>query len=254
MKKVTYLLCSLLLIMFITGYASAQTMNKDAVKPFNDGLAKSKKGDYKDALADFEKAIKFDKDYRIYYQIGFAEMKLKNTDEAIKNFDNTIKANPKFDAAYNDLGNVYYSLGKYQDAIDNFQKVLDLSKNEATNKVVKFNLALSYTGLASTAENDKNFKKAISELKQALKYDNYDVAYLALARNYVQDNQYNSAISAGLKALKYKKDISEAGPDYYIGVSYSQKNEMKKAKEYLNKAKSDPVYKSSAETVLKAIQ
>ncbi len=254
MKKLTYLLFSFFLILMFSGYTSAQTMKKEAVKPFNDGLAKSKKGDYKDALNDFKTALKYDQDYRVYYQIGFAEMKLKNTDGAIKNFENSIKANPKFDGAYNDLGNVYYSLGKYQDAITNFEKVLELSKNEATNKVVKFNLALSYTGLASTAENDKNFKKAISELNKAVGYDNYDVAYLALARNYFQASQYNRAISAGFKALKYKKDIGEGGPNYYIGASYAQKNEVKKAKEYLNKAKADPVYKSYSETILKALQ
>ncbi len=254
MKKVTYLLCSLVFIIFISGYGTAQTMNKDAVKPFNEGLAKSKKGDYKSALADFENALKFDKDYRIYYQIGFADMKLKNTDDAIQNFQNAIKANPKFDAAYNDLGNVYYSLGKYQDAINNFEKVLTLSKDETTNKQVKFNLALSYTNLASTAENDKDLKKASSLLDKAVTYDNYDYAYLSLARIYYEESKYSQAISAGFKALKYKKNIGEGGPNYYIGASYAQKNESKKAKEYLNKAKSDPVYKSYSETILKALQ
>ncbi len=254
MKKVTYLLCSLLFIIFIVNTASAQTMKKEAVQPFNDGLVKSQKGDYKDAVADFEKALTFDKDYRIYYQLGFAQMKLNNSDEAIKNFEHSIKADPKFDASYNNLGNVYYSQGKYQDAINNFQKVLTLSKDSAITSAVKFNLALSYTGLANTAENQKSYKKAIGFLNKAVTYVDYDVAYLSLAKNYVLDSQYDKAIAAGLKALKYKKNISETGPDYYIGVAYSQKNDMKKAKEYLNKAKEDPIYKNAAETVLKAIK
>jgi tetratricopeptide (TPR) repeat protein len=253
MNKVYILLCSLLFMSFFAFDISAQTMKINAVKPFNDGLTKSKKGNYKAALAEFETALKYDTNYQIYYRIGFAQMKLKNTDEAIKNFTYSIKANPKFDSAYNNLGNVYYRLGRYQEAIKNFDKVLELSRDDATRKIVKFNLTLAYTELASTAENDNNCKKAIRYLKKALSYDNYDVAYLALARNYVQDSQYTNAIYAGFKALKYKKYISAAGPDYYIGVSYNQKSEIQKAKEYLNLAKNDPVYKSFAENVLNTI-
>jgi tetratricopeptide (TPR) repeat protein len=86
---------------------SAQQMKAEAVKPFNDGLAKSKQGDYKGSSADFQNALNYDKDYRIYYQLGFAQMKLNDLTDAVTNFNNSIKANPKFDAAYNDLGNVY---------------------------------------------------------------------------------------------------------------------------------------------------
>ncbi len=254
MKKAVFLFLGLPIFLLFSQGSFAQTMNKGAVKPFNDGLAKSGKGDYKDALADFKEALKFDKDYRIYYQIGFAQMKLNNAAEAISNFKSSIAANPKFDAAYNDLGNVYYSQSQYQDAIDNFQKVLEISKNSATVSAVKFNLALSYSSLASTAEQDKQYKKAIGLLNKAVSYDNYDGAYLALARNYVEISQYDNAIQAAEKALKYRKAIKETGPDYYLGIAYSQKGEMKKAKEYLNKAKKDPVYASAAETVLKAIK
>ncbi len=254
MKKVLYIFFSLLFVLAITGVAAAQTMKKEAVQPFNDGLEKAKKGDYKDALADFEKALQFDQDYRIYYQIGFAQMKLNNLDEAIKNYKSAIKADPKFDGAYNDLGNVYYSQGKYQDAIDNFEKVLETSKNDTVKSTVKFNLSLSYTALATAAEKDKAYKKAIGYLSKAVSYNDYDFAYLALARIYVQTSQYDRAIQAAEKALKYKKNIKDGGPNYYIGVAYSQKGDLKKAKEYLTKAKDDPVYKSAAETVLKAIK
>ncbi len=253
MKKVALLLFSLFFTIALTSGTFAQKMKKEAIKPFNSGLEKSKKGDYKDALADFEKALKFDNDYRIYYQMGFAQMKLHDLSGAIKSFNSSIKDNPKFDAAYNNLGNVYYSQGNYTDAINNFEQVLKTSNNNSIKSAVKFNLALSYTELASTAERDKDYKKAIGLLNKAVGYDNYDGAYLALARNYVEASEYNSAINAAEKALKYRKAIKETGPEYYLGIAYSQKGEMKKAKYYLNKAKKDPVYASACETVLKAI-
>lgn len=252
MKKLTYLF-SVLFTFLLTCGALAQTMNAEAVQPFNDGLTKIQKGDYKGALADFGNALKFDKDYRIYYQIGVAQENLNNNTEAIAAFKNTIKVNPEFDAVYNDLGNVYYKTGNYQEAINNFQKVIEISKDTTLKNTVKFNIALSYFNLGTAAEKAKNNKKAIGYYEEAIKYDNYDVAYLYLAKDYFVLNQYDKAIQAGENALKYKKDISEGGPNYYIGVAYSKKNDLKKAKEYLMKAKSDPVYGKFAQTVLDAI-
>ncbi len=254
MKKVTYLLFSVLLMLFFTHSAFAQTMKKGAVKPFNDGLTKIKDKDYKGALADFETALKFDKDYRIYYQIGVAQENLNNNEAAISAFKSTIELNPKFDVVYNNMGNIYYKTGKYQDAIDNYEKVLSSSQNSMLKNSVKFNIALSYFNLGTAAEKARDSKKAIDYYEKSVKYDNYDYAYLYLAINYFKAKQYNKAISSAEKAIKYKKNISDGGPYYYIGVSYVKKNDLKKAKEYLLKAKSDPVYGKNAETVLNAIK
>ncbi|MHB1687721.1 MAG: tetratricopeptide repeat protein [Ignavibacteriaceae bacterium] len=254
MKKVTFLFFSFFLMLFFTSGAFAQTMDSAAVKPFNDGLDKMQKADYKGALADFDEALKVEKDYRIYYQMGVAQEKLNNPDEAIKEYKNTIKVKPDFEAAYNDLGNVYFNTGKYQDAIDNFQKVLDTSKNDTLKNAVKFNMSLAYTNLGQTADKSKNYKKAIEYLKKAVSYNDYDAAYLFLARDYFLVNQYDNTIKASENALKYRKMIGEGGPYYYMGVAYSKKNDMKKAKEFLEKAKADPVYAKVAETVLSSLK
>lgn len=254
MKKHSYLLSLLILFLFISKPGISQTMDSAAVKPFNEGLSKSQKANYKDALVDFETALKFDKDYRIYYQIGFAQQNLNNAEEAVKAYKNTIKAKPDFDAAYNNLGNVYFSQGNYQDAIDNFQKVLDISKDDTIKNAVKFNMALAYTNLGMAAEKAKNNKKAVAYLSKAVSFYDYDAAYLFLARDYFLLNQFDKAIEASQKAIKYKKSISEGAAYYWMGVSYSKKKDMKKAKEYLELAKADPVYKSFAETVLKSLK
>jgi len=254
MKKLTFLFLNLFIIIFMAHGIFAQTMDSAAVKPFNDGLTKIQKTDYKGALADFEEALKVEKDYRIYYQIGFAQQNLNNSQEAISAYKNTIKEKPDFDAAYNNLGNVYFSEGKYQDAIDNFLKVLDISKNDTVLNAVKYNMALCYTNLGMAAEKSKNNKKAVEYLKKAVSYNDYDAAYFFMARDYFLLNQFDKSIEAAQNAIKYKKTISEGGAYYYMGVAYSKKNDTKKAKEYLEKAKLDPVYKTYAETVLKSLK
>ncbi len=257
MQKAAYLFLSVFFIVIFATGAFAQTadttapkMDTTAIKAFNSGLDKMQKSDYKGALTDFETALAASKDYRIYYQMAVAEVKLGNNDAAIKDYQDAIKAKPNFDASYNDLGNVYYSMGNYKDAIDSFQKFLEKSKNESINEGVKFNLALSYTALATSAEKAKNNKLAIVDLKKAVSFNNYDIAYLNLARLYFVSNQFKNSISAAQDAIKYKKNIGIGGPYYYMGIAYSKLKDLKKAKECLLKAKEDPTYAKFAQTVL----
>jgi tetratricopeptide (TPR) repeat protein len=251
MKKLTRFFYCLIGVFFITFASYAQTMDSAAVQPFNDGLDKMQKNDYAGAVTNFQKALAASKDYRIYYQLGVAHEKLNNLDEAVNDFKNTIKAKPDFEAVYNDLGSVYFAQAKYQDAADNFQQVSKTTKDTVLKANVEYNTTLAYANLASAA--GKNSKKAIEYLKKAVSHTNYDFAYLNLAKNYFLLNQYDKTIEAAQNALKYKKTLSEGGPNYYLGVAYQKKNDVKKAKEYLEKAKTDAVYGKAADTVLKAM-
>ncbi|MGA7722910.1 MAG: tetratricopeptide repeat protein [Ignavibacteriaceae bacterium] len=251
MKKMARLFYCLLCASFITSALIAQTMDSAAVKPFNDGLDKIQKNDFTGALTDFQQALAASKDYRIYYQLGVVNEKLNKPDDAIANYKSTIAAKPDFEAVYNNLGSVYFAQGKYQDAADNFQQVLKTSQDSTLKANVSFNITLAYSGLATSA--GKNSKKAIEYLTKAVSYTNYDLAYLNLAKNYFLINKYDKSIEAAQNALKYKKTISEGGPNYWLGVDYQKKNDAKKAKEYLTKAKEDPVYGKSAQTVLDAM-
>ncbi len=257
MRKAAYLFFSVFFILsFSTGAFAQKTdttapkMDTTAIKAFNAGLDKMQKSDYKGALTDFESALAASKDYRIYYQMGVAEEKMGNSEGAIKDYQDAIKANPNFDATYNDLGNVYYNTGNYKDAIEYFQKYIDKTNNENLKEAVKFNIALSYTALATGAEKAKNSRLAIQDLKKAVSFNNYDIAYLNLARLYFVSKEYSGCIEAAQNAIKYKKNISDGGAYYYMGIAYSKKNDLKKAKECLLKAKNDPTYAKFAQQVL----
>lgn len=252
-KSSVFYLC-FSLVLFFGGRIFAQNMKADAAKIYNDGYSKSQSGDYQGALTDFEKALKIQKDYRIYYQMGIAQARLKEYKDAISDFQNALKANPKFYSPYNDIGNAYFALGDYQNAIDNYQKVIETSKDEKLKNDVKFNIALAYTKLGNAAEMSKNNKQAIDYLQKAVSFKNYDAAYLFLAENYALTGQNNQAIDAAQNALKYMKYIKPAGPYYWMGIAYKNLGEKDKAKEMLKKAEPDPVYKKLVATVLKSIK
>lgn len=244
----------LLFILALTFVSFAQEMNPDAGKLYNEGNSLLKAGNYKGAIGSYDKALAIEKDYRIYYQRGIAQKKSSDLEGSKSSFEECIKLKSDFEAGYNALGGVYFSMGRYQDAINNFEKVITLSNNASVTKKVKKNLSLAYTKLGTDEVGKGNSQKAIEYLNKAVENDNYDAAYLSLAKLYSELGDWDKCITAAENALKYKSKITLGGPEYYMGLSYKGKGNTAKAKEMFEKAKSDPTYRKNAEYQLGLLQ
>jgi len=243
-KVLTILLFFALTITFVS---NAQEMNPDAGKLYNEGNSMLKAGNYNGAISSYDKALAIEKDYRIYYQKGVAQKKASDLNGSKASLDECIKLKNDFEPGYNALGGVYFSMGNYQDAIKNFDKVLSLTDNASVTKKVKKNLSLAYTKLGNDEISQGNAAKAVEYLNKAVENDNYDAAYLSLAKLYSELGEWDKSISASENALKYKSKITIGGPYYYMGISYKGKGDTSKAKEMFDKAKQDPTYKKTAE-------
>ncbi len=254
MKAKSIVSYCLFLTLIIIGFASAQEMKPDAAKLYNDGNKFLKEGNYDAALTKYNDALKIEKDFRIYYQRGVAFKATGKLDSAKDSFENCLKEKPGFEAAFNALGGVYFAMGKYQEAADNFEKVLASAKNNTVKEKIKQNLALVYAKMGTEASNENDVKKAIEEYKKATDLFNYDAAYLALAKAYSSEGDFDKSLEAAENALKYKSTIGKGGPYYYMGVAYKNKGEKEKAKEMFDKAKTDPTYKKLAEYELTALK
>ncbi|MBZ0198442.1 MAG: hypothetical protein K8H86_01145 [Ignavibacteriaceae bacterium] len=236
-----------LFIMFVSFTAFAQDMNSEAGKLFNEGNAKLKAGNYMGAVADYDKALKIEKDYRILYQKGVSLKKAGKLEEAKVTLEETVKANKDFEGGYNALGGVYFSLGDINAAIANFEKVLTLGINAKVKNAIKKNLSLAYTKLGTQQIKDGNSEKGIESLKKAVENNNYDAAFLALSKAYSENGKWDECIAAADNALKYRSGIGKGGPYYYMGVAYKNKGDNAKAEEMFNQAKADATYKKLAE-------
>ena len=254
MRTISNVSYCLLLLVFLFGTAMSQEMKPEAGKLYNAGNKLLKAGNYMGAVEQYDKALAIDKDYRTYYQKGMALKRANKYEDATVAFENCLKVNPNFDAAYNALGGVYFSLGKYQEAADNFEKVIETTKNNSIKKMVQSNIALAYTKLGTIAMTDGNSTKAIDFLEKAVSNSDYDAAYLALAKIYNETGAYDKSIGAAEKALKYRKTITTGGPYYYMGLDYKSKGEMEKAKEMFTNAKKDATYRKTAEYELTALK
>ena len=253
-KKMNALLYIFLFLFISTGSLFSQDMNAEAGKLYNEGNKLFKAGNYDGALEQYNKALNIEKDYRIYYQRGLALKSLGKLEEAKTSFQESIKLKSDFEGGYNALGGVYFSMGNYQEAVDNFEKVLEFTKNNSVKSKIKKNLSLAYTKLGSDEEKNGNSSKAVEYYSKGAEINNYDAAYLSLAKIETDLGNWDAAIKASENALKYRSTIGKGGPYFYMGVAYKGKNDLNKAKEMFSQAKTDATYKKTAEYELSLLE
>ncbi len=244
MNKIVMLMLGVFLFI---GNGFAQDMSPEAGTLYNAGNKLLKEGNYQGAIENYNNAIAIEKDYRMFYQRGVAQKKTRNLEDAKSSFEECLKLNKDFYGGYNALGGVYFQMGDYTEAINNFEKVLELTDKANIQKKVKKNLSLAYAKLGNQALTDGSADKGIDYLTKAVEYNNYDAAYLSLAKVYSEIGEWDKSISASYDALQYRSKISKGGPYFYMGVSYKGKGENDKAIEMFNKAKGDATYKKTAE-------
>jgi len=127
--------------------------------------AKKALGDYKNAIADLDKALEaFGSETDIKNYIFRGEMKLLLEDyySAISDFSKVIKIEPKHNVAHMYRGNTKYILNDYYGAITDFTTVIKLNPSESNTANIAN--AYSYRGLSKEALGDnsgacKDFKK-----------------------------------------------------------------------------------------------
>src|SRR5690554_2953096 len=233
MKKIKALLFIFLFVSIGSVSMIAQEMDPEAGKLYNEGNKLLKAGNYDGALQQYNQALNIEKDYRIYYQRGIALKNLGNLEEAKNSFEECLKLKSDFEGGYNALGGVFFSMGNYQAAINNFEKVLEFSKNNSVKNKVKKNLSLAYIKLGAEAESNGNSESAIQNYKKGAEINNYDAAYLSLAKLYTDLGNWDAAIDAAENALKYRSSISKGGPYYYMGLAYKGKVTVPRQKKCL---------------------
>jgi tetratricopeptide (TPR) repeat protein len=254
MNRTMSKLFTLLLLFIVATMLHAQDMNPEAGKLFNEGNKFLKEGNFQKAIENYDKAAKIEKDARIYYQKGLA---LKNSGKLKESKDayyEAVKIDPKFEVGYNALGTAYFNEGDFAKAAENFEKVVEVTKNNQTRNKVKKNLSLAYTKLGEAALNGGNSNKAIEHLNKAVDNNKYDAAYLLLAKLYTDLGRYDDAITAAQGALNNRSGVAKGGPYYYMGLAYKNKGDNEKAKEMFNQAKSDATYRKTAEYELSLLK
>ena len=159
---------------------------------FNKGNTEFDSKNYKEAIVNYDKAIKINFNNASYYNNrGNTYHYLKNYKEAIEDFNSAIELNHNYILAYYNRANNYYLLEEYIKAIEDLKKILGLEPDFIYTTKTKNGNITSY----------KDNKK----IKSIGKITFYD--FFLVQINEI-DKDYNDALSTHLNA-KIDKDFKK---------------------------------------------
>src|SRR6266567_2808458 len=121
---------------------------------YNDGKA----SDY--AIADCTQAILREPTARGYSNRGNAYYVKGDNDNAIADYSQATRLNPKDATAFNNRGNAYYANGDHERAIADYNQVIQIDPNNARSHL-KRGLANLYLGASAKAQADLNQASAL---------------------------------------------------------------------------------------------
>jgi serine/threonine-protein kinase len=154
------------------------------------------------AIAEFEKAIAVDKNYApAYAAMGLAYttgFQYKNRskdwlDKAKTQCDRALAITPQLAEGHTCLGNVYFSTGRYEDAVQQFQRSLDL--DHTSDETLRL-LAAAYQKQGNASAAEEAYRKAVT-----LRPNYWDV-YNAFGTLYYNQARYADAEAMFQKAIK----------------------------------------------------
>ena len=96
----------------------------------NQGWLDFERNDYDEAIKQFEQAIKADSKFAVaHYNLGCAYLEMKEYSGAVDAFDKTIALDKKFKEAYYNRSLAYFRTSQFQEARQDATKVLDIHPN-----------------------------------------------------------------------------------------------------------------------------
>lgn len=163
----------------------------------------------------------------VYAYKGRENLELGKYDDALTDFEYAEKLDPYNGRILLNLGATYYNLGIFEEAINKLKQ----SKKYYNDHNIHRNLGLCY-------KQQENYQKAEEEFKYAIYLNpKFINAYADLAYLYAIQKDYDKAIVEWNKILEIEPYFSEKyNVLYYIGLTYQKKEMTEKALGYFLEA------------------
>ena len=138
--------------------------------------------EYEAALASFDQAIRLKPDYAdAYFNRGVVLQEMQRHLEALESYDRALALQPALAQAHNNRGNVLRTLRRYQEALESFEKAAQLNPQSADAYNNCGNVLLDLQAFQAAAERYDQALRLEPQLVQA--HTNRAVAHLEL-KNY----------------------------------------------------------------------
>lgn len=174
----------LVLVSFVVFVISAS--GQTAKSYYSAGLIKMVSKQYKDALIDFNKAIKIDNKFvDAYFNRAIVYERMDEFNKAINDYTKVISLQPNMYQAYNNQGLLYFGIAEYDNAIKDFSTSIKINDNYAFTYLYRSN---AYLVMGKTDLAKADAEKVIELLP------NYFKAHQILAQIAFMQKDYSKAL------------------------------------------------------------
>ena len=185
------------------------------------GVAKWRMRQTKEAIDDFNQAIQLSPESATAYNNrGNALMDLGHPEEAIKDFDRAIALQPAYGAAYANRGNAYAALHQYDAAFQSFRKAAELMPQSSA----------PFNGRGRTHAELARYHAAVRDLTRAI---TLDPKYAAAYRNRAEANfalgRYSEAAEDATQALNLEPNKQQPNLLLLRAKAYAAENNFRDA-------------------------
>jgi len=223
------------------------------------GLIKRNQGDYKEALACYEKTLEvyqktlpedhqdlatsYNNIGQVYNSIGDYARALDYYQKSLEIYQKILDPkHPSLAISYNNIGLVYKFMGDYSRALESHEKALDIEQQSLPSNHPS--LASSYNNIGSVYKNMGEYPKALESHEKALEIEqktlpsnhpSLAISYNNIGLLYDNTGEYSKALSFYEKTLEiYQKILPVNHPDLAtsynnIGSVYKNMGEYSKA-------------------------
>ncbi len=179
-------------------------------------------GNYKEAIKEFQRSMGLApasaNSINATNYMASAYLKLDDTEKAIKAYKTSLALNPFFEETHAKLGNLYFSLKRYDEAEKEYKEVVNLN----TNGVNYYALGQVYLATERYDEAENIFNKV-----RRLEPEKAD-GYFGLGLTYSGQERYEEAITQFEGALGRDRNLYEAHAE--IGYAYADMGQMDMAR------------------------
>jgi tetratricopeptide (TPR) repeat protein len=208
-------------------------------------LGNMKRGWYKTAVQALKSSIKLDPDnYRAHNALGECFYHLQRFDEAIYEYNRTTELRKDFSTAYFNLGNTIYKRGALEEIVDSYLEILETRYSKDSKGDTKSDLAISLRQLreGKNIGSMEVYKQMIDAYRNALKYEStFFEASFNLALTYENMGMADSAKHFYKVTIHNNPNLVRAYMK--LGKSYEKEGNYKEALiQFKEVVKLEPTY------------
>ncbi|MFC1624162.1 tetratricopeptide repeat protein [Candidatus Omnitrophota bacterium] len=208
-------------------YNKAIRIDPEYIEAYNNrGNIYQNKGEVTQAISDYNKVIEIDPHYaEAYNNRGSAFLNKGDATKALLDFNKAIEIDPRYANAYNNRGNAHQNKGDLNQATSDYNKAIEINPGHAR----------AYNNRGNVFQNKGEFDQAISDYNKAIEINPELVsAYNNRGSAYQNKGNLRQAILDYNKAIEIDPGYTNAY--YNRGLAYQNKGEVNQAISDFNKA------------------